>query len=81
MVLTYRVVVSSIPIKGINMLEQGEIAGKLYLGNSALIRTASEIKRVTWLIKHKLGKQTNAIIVYFYNKEIANACIKACKII
>jgi len=78
---TYKVMVSSIPIKGVNMLEQREIAGKLYSGNTALIRNVSEIKRVTWLTKHKPGKQTNAIVVYFYNKETANACIEARKIV
>jgi hypothetical protein len=77
---TYGVVVSSIPIRSINMAEQEEIAGKLYSSNPALIHSVSEIKRIIWLTKHKPGKQTNAIVVYFYSKEIANACIKARKI-
>jgi hypothetical protein len=55
-VLTFLVVLSSIPINSINIAEQEEIAGKLFLGNIALINSASEIKRITWLIKHKPGK-------------------------
>jgi hypothetical protein len=80
-VLIYKVIVSFIPIKSINIIKQKEIAGKLYLRNFAIIYSANEIKRITWLTKHKPKKQTNAIVVYFYSKEIANACIKARKIV
>jgi hypothetical protein len=55
-VLTYGVVVSSIPIRSVNMIEQEEIAGKLYIGNTTLIYSAREIKRITWLLKAKPGK-------------------------
>jgi hypothetical protein len=55
-VLTYGVVVSSIPIRSVNMIEQEEIAGKLYIGNTTLIYSAREIKRITWLLKAKPRK-------------------------
>ena len=45
--LTYKVVVSFIPIRSINIIKQKEIAGKLYSGNFAIIYSANEIKRIT----------------------------------
>jgi hypothetical protein len=46
-VLIYKVVVSFILIRSINIAEQEEIARKLYSSNIAVIYSASEIKRVT----------------------------------
>jgi hypothetical protein len=77
---SYGVVISSIPISSIDMTEQKEIADKLFAGNSALIHSPEEIKRIIWLTKHKKGKNTNAIVVDFYSKATANACIEARKI-
>ena len=45
--LTYEVIISFIPIKSINIIKQKEIAGKLYSGNSTIIYSANEIKRIT----------------------------------
>jgi hypothetical protein len=45
--LTYKVIVSFIPIKSINIVKQKEIAGKLYSRNFAIIYSANEIKRIT----------------------------------
>jgi hypothetical protein len=55
-VLTYRVVVSLILIRSVNIIEQEEIAGKLYIRNTTLIYSAREIKRITWLLKAKPRK-------------------------
>jgi hypothetical protein len=80
LVPSYRVVISSIPINSINMAEQEDVARRLYAANPALIHGVDKIKRVTWLTKAKPGKHTNAIVVDFYSKETANACIEARKV-
>lgn len=61
---TYGVVVSSIPIRSINMAEQEEIAGKLYSSNPALIHSVSKIKRIIWLTKHKPGKHPYIVCLH-----------------
>jgi hypothetical protein len=78
LVPSYKVVVSLILIRGINITKKEEITRKLFTAN--LIYSPNEIKRVIWLTKHKPGKHTNAIIVNFYNRDTANAYINARKI-
>jgi hypothetical protein len=80
LVLSYGVVISLILINSINMIKQEVVARKLFTTNPAIIYSLDEIKRVIWLIKHKPGKHTNAIIVDFYSKDTANTYINARKI-
>jgi hypothetical protein len=46
LILSYRVVISLIPISSINMTKQKEIIDKLFVGNLALIYSLEEIKRI-----------------------------------
>jgi hypothetical protein len=63
------------------MADQRGMADRLFVENTALIQSPDKIKRIAWLTKHKKRKNTNAIVVDFYNKATANACIEARKVI
>lgn len=78
---TYGIVVSSIPIRSIDMANQEDTISKIYSNNASVLRNRNNITKVRWLNKHKQGKNVNAIVVDLTSLDIANDCIQAGKMV